>query len=106
MKSTVDLEVYSIDEEGVFTCEKRDHPRDFVWCGGPADREAVTKSCYQGLVFHKINSGVGRRETRCHGVDPHALRAVFKRQGARKVGNGSLCRIISTKPPISAQTGC
>jgi len=66
MKSTVDREVHSI--EGLFTCKKWDHTRHFIWCGGPADREAVTKSDHYGFTFLKIECGVGRGGTRYHGA--------------------------------------
>jgi hypothetical protein len=44
METTVDRKVDSIDKESVLTCEKRNHTRDFIWCGTPVEREAVTKS--------------------------------------------------------------
>src|ERR1700740_2810575 len=106
METTIDRKVHSVDKEGVLTCEKRNHTRDFIWCGTPADREAVTKSCHHCFTFLKFNSGVSGGETRCHGVDPNAAGAVLQRQGARKVRNGTLCRIVSTQPPVSTQTGC
>lgn len=36
--------------------------------------------------------------TRCHSVDPHAAGAMLKRQGAREVGNGALCRVVRPSP--------
>ena len=44
METTVYRQVHTIDKEGVLTCEKRNDACDFIRCGGPADREAVTKS--------------------------------------------------------------
>jgi hypothetical protein len=75
METTVNRQVHSIDEEGVLTCEKCNHTRDFLWCSAPADREAVTKSRHYCFTLRKIDSGLGGSETRRHGVDPHAAGA-------------------------------
>jgi hypothetical protein len=46
METTVDRKVDSIDKASVLTCEKRNHTRDLIWRGAPADREAITKSSH------------------------------------------------------------
>src|ERR1700677_2769764 len=102
METTVDWQNHSIDEDGVFTSEKCNHTRDIVWCGGPTDWESVTKSGRYCFIFLEIGSGLRRGETRSHGVDAYATRAVLERQGAREVRHAALRRVICTNPPISA----
>jgi hypothetical protein len=41
MKPTIDRQNRSIDKDGVLTREKRNNARDFIGCGGSADREAI-----------------------------------------------------------------
>jgi hypothetical protein len=51
METTVDRQNHSVDKDGVLTCEKCNHTRDFIGCGGPADREAVKKSRHHCFTF-------------------------------------------------------
>src|ERR1700679_718466 len=102
METAVDRQYHSIDKNSVLTREKCNHARDIIWCGGPADRESVTKGCHYCFTFLEICSGLTRVETGCHGIDPRATRAVLERQGAREVRDGSLCGVIGAQPPISA----
>ena len=105
VKTPVDRQVHSVDKNGVLTREERNHTRDLIRRCAPANREAVTKSCHESLTFLKIDGGFRGCETGRHRVDPYAAGALLKRQGARKVRDGTLCRIVSTQPPVSTQTG-
>jgi hypothetical protein len=78
METIIDRKVYSIDKESVLTRKERNHTSDFIWRG----------------TLLEIDSGVSGREARCHGVDANAAVAIFKRQGERKVLDGSLCPIV------------
>jgi hypothetical protein len=68
MEATVDGQVHSVDKEGVLTCEKCNYTRDFLWCSGPTDGEAFTKSRHYRFTLLNIGSGLGEGETRCHGA--------------------------------------
>src|SRR5471030_3454927 len=103
--STIDRQNHSIDKDGVLTREKRNYACDFIRLGGSTDREARNKRCHDRFAFLKISSGLIGGETRCHGVDPHATRAVLQRQSACEVRDGALRCVIGTHPPISAETG-
>ncbi len=70
METTVDRQNHSVDKDSVLTCEKCDHFRDIIWCGGPADWEAFPKRRHYFFTLLNIGSGLGRSETRRHGVDP------------------------------------
>src|ERR1700684_3230221 len=77
METSVDRQDHSIDKDGVLTGEKGNYTRDIVRCGSPTDRESVTKSDRYCFIFLEIGSGLRRGETRGHGVDAHATRAVL-----------------------------
>ena len=66
--------------------------------------EAITEGSLHRFHFLQVSRGVGGGETRCHGVDAHAPRAVLQRQGTREVGDRSFGRVVGTHAPVSAQT--
>src|ERR1700685_3411117 len=77
--ATVDRQNHSIDKDCVFTRQKRNHACYFIRCSGSTDRKAISKRCHYLFAFLKIGGGLTRGETRCHGVDPYAARAVLQR---------------------------
>src|SRR5216683_4128236 len=104
--STVDGQVYAVDEACVVARKERDDARYFVGLGAATEWDAFELPPEQlGKSLEGRHVQVGEGDARTDRIDSYAFRAKFDGEAAREITHRPLCGIVEVQPPITAESG-